>query len=180
MNMNTTKVCTKCNIEKPISEFYKDAGLTDKHRNDCKACNKEKVKKWSLRNPEKKALGRSKWKKDNPKKYTGAQRKYHKKYMKTAAYKLTTRTTNLKRYWPECTGKEALLKYNELFSYQEGCCAICSRHQSELKQALAVDHEHETGQTRGLLCINCNFIVGHAKENIGILNAVIDYLSKYK
>jgi len=51
--------------------------------------------------------------------------------------------------------------YNYLFNEQQGCCAICGKHQSELKKALGVDHNHITGQVRGLLCGICNRGLGN-------------------
>ncbi len=46
--------------------------------------------------------------------------------------------------------------YNEILYNQNGCCAICDAHHTEFKKALAVDHCHETGRIRGLLCNGCN------------------------
>jgi hypothetical protein len=36
--------------------------------------------------------------------------------------------------------------YNKMFNAQEGKCAICQKHQNELKKTLCVDHDHKTGQ----------------------------------
>lgn len=66
--------------------------------------------------------------------------------------------------------------YNKLFIEQNGCCKICKRPQTEFKKKLAVDHCHITGKTRGLLCNNCNTILGHAKDNIKTLQNAIKYL----
>ena len=44
---------------------------------------------------------------------------------------------------------------------------------------LFVDHEHSTGVVRGLLCTNCNTMLGHAKDNPDTLRAGIDYLAKH-
>ena len=51
--------------------------------------------------------------------------------------------------------------YNVMFKGQEGCCAICGRHQREFKKRLHVDHNHTTGQVRALLCAKCNTGLGH-------------------
>jgi hypothetical protein len=72
----------------------------------------------------------------------------------------------------------SLKQYNELFDLQQGCCAICGAHQTKLSKALAVDHDHETGEIRGLLCSGCNFILGHAKDDIGVLANAIKYLEE--
>jgi len=48
-----------------------------------------------------------------------------------------------------------------LFKQQKGRCAICGKHQNEFKRRLNLDHNHTTGQIRGLLCYYCNkFRVG--------------------
>ena len=68
--------------------------------------------------------------------------------------------------------------YNAMFTEQQGCCAICNAHQSSLKRSLAVDHCHETGKVRGLLCTNCNVGLGNFKDSLTNLNTAIAYLSK--
>lgn len=70
--------------------------------------------------------------------------------------------------------------YNELFKQQEGRCAICNIHQSELTRILSVDHNHETGEIRGLLCGKCNVGLGHYNDNIKLLKKAIDYLKLSK
>lgn len=46
--------------------------------------------------------------------------------------------------------------YNGLFEKQDGRCKVCRIHQSELSRRLCVDHDHKTGEVRGLLCNKCN------------------------
>jgi hypothetical protein len=60
---------------------------------------------------------------------------------------------------------------------QNYSCKICKTHESNLKRKLFVDHCHETGKVRGLLCQSCNTMIGNAKDNILVLQAGIDYLS---
>lgn len=50
-------------------------------------------------------------------------------------------------------------------------CQICKR-QCEL----VVDHCHNTGRRRGLLCNACNHLLGNAKDDIAVLEAAIQYL----
>ncbi len=71
----------------------------------------------------------------------------------------------------------ALTDYNAMFTKQNGCCAICTIHQSELKKALAVDHCHLTGEIRGLLCKGCNRGIGYFNDSADKLYAAISYLS---
>lgn len=53
-----------------------------------------------------------------------------------------------------------LAVYDRMYQIQQGRCAICKMHQSELKRVFDVDHSHVTGIVRGLLCHGCNMKVG--------------------
>lgn len=70
--------------------------------------------------------------------------------------------------------------YDRIFDKQKGCCAICRMHQTELPRALGVDHNHETGKIRGLLCSYCNRGLGYFKESRGCLIKAIQYITKYR
>lgn len=72
--------------------------------------------------------------------------------------------------------------YNRMLSEQGGTCAICKRlptMKHRLAKSLHVDHDHETGSIRGLLCNNCNHLVGNCREKIEVLEAAIEYLRRY-
>lgn len=71
-------------------------------------------------------------------------------------------------------------QYDELFVKQKGKCKICGRHQLTLKARLAVDHNHETGKVRSLLCTNCNSAIGLVSEDITVLKKMIKYIKIYK
>lgn len=66
--------------------------------------------------------------------------------------------------------------YNRMFAEQEGCCAICHKHQSDFDKALAIDHDHKTGEVRGLLCMHCNTALGKFNDNTELLHSAIKYL----
>jgi hypothetical protein len=68
--------------------------------------------------------------------------------------------------------------YNNIFEAQKGRCNICFKHASEFNRSLAVDHCHLSGKIRGLLCMNCNHLLGKAKDSIDILNNAIQYLKE--
>lgn len=53
-----------------------------------------------------------------------------------------------------------LEEYQQMFESQDGNCAVCGKNQSNFKRMLAVDHDHSTGEVRGLLCLSCNSVVG--------------------
>lgn len=66
--------------------------------------------------------------------------------------------------------------YNAMFSYQRGCCAICGVHQNEQVGRLCVDHDHSTGEVRGLLCGHCNKGLGHYRDDPELLEIAAEYL----
>lgn len=77
--------------------------------------------------------------------------------------------------------KITLEEYNTLLKKQNGVCAICGNPEyvtmaDGKPRNLAVDHNHETGKIRGLLCTNCNKGLGHFKDNIEKLKIAINYL----
>jgi hypothetical protein len=61
---------------------------------------------------------------------------------------------------------------------QSPFCHIC-RMQFTDEVTCCVDHNHETGELRGLLCISCNAAIGMFKENIQFLKNAIEYLRRY-
>ena len=72
-----------------------------------------------------------------------------------------------------------LEEYNAKSAAQNQCCAICSTPQTELDQALSVDHDHTTGKLRGLLCNECNFGLGKFKDNLAYIKNAVTYLEQH-
>lgn len=70
--------------------------------------------------------------------------------------------------------------YEKMAELQSYCCEMCGIHASNFKKRLNIDHNHKTGQIRGLLCVTCNLGLGAFKESPELLYAAIVYLEKYK
>lgn len=66
-----------------------------------------------------------------------------------------------------------LMQYNKMFEDQSGRCAICV---DEVKK-LYVDHNHWTGKVRGLLCMNCNCLVGQYERKPDIAENLEAYVA---
>lgn len=71
--------------------------------------------------------------------------------------------------------------YDELLDKQNGVCAIClkpesKKHQSGKIANLSVDHAHDTGKVRGLLCSKCNFAIGQLDDNPYLCEKAMIYL----
>jgi ribosomal protein S17E len=71
-------------------------------------------------------------------------------------------------------------QYNTMLACQNNLCAICGKDQSQYNQRFAVDHDHNTGKIRKLLCHRCNTGIGMLDENVSILQSAINYLNSNK
>lgn len=72
----------------------------------------------------------------------------------------------------------SLEDWDHMFEVQGGRCAICKTHQADLEKSLCVDHDHDTGEVRGLLCHTCNRALGLLKDRKDILLAAVEYLDE--
>ena len=65
---------------------------------------------------------------------------------------------------------------------QDGLCAICNEPETMTyrgkRKVLSIDHDHETGKVRGLLCAACNFAIGKFRDDPALLRAAADYLER--
>ena len=73
--------------------------------------------------------------------------------------------------------------FASMYVFQNGKCAICNNPETTMLHGktrdLSVDHCHDTGKIRGLLCNACNHILGEAKDNVKTLLAAAAYLEKH-
>ena len=147
-----TKQCSKCNEVKPLAEFYKDKSKNDGYRTECKSCKKMYAR--GFRKTEEYKV----WKRENSKAY------YHNIYKHDDAYKIREKRRRVKRDYG--------ITLEEYSKHLDSPCDICGG------EAKHLDHCHITGKVRGLLCIDCNTILGYSKDNINILKRAIRYLQK--
>jgi hypothetical protein len=73
-----------------------------------------------------------------------------------------------------------LEEYASLLKAQGGRCAVCQtdRPSTRWQTIFCVDHDHESGDVRGLLCVACNLVLGHVRDDPNILRAMIAYLEQ--
>lgn len=98
------------------------------------------------------------WRRLNPKTYTEEEKAQKRRQALKRLYNITAE------------------EYKERFNQQSGCCAICTKHYEDQPKAMAVDHCHETGKVRGLLCSNCNRAIGLLQDNPDLLREAANYL----
>lgn len=63
---------------------------------------------------------------------------------------------------------------------QQGLCAVCCRWMFDKPKDCHVDHRHDNGAVRELLCANCNRAIGHGMEDPEILRAAADYIERHR
>ena len=162
---------------------------------DAKAYQKEYQKLYRLEHPELFRIASQKWRKKYPNKVKEYNEKYRKENVeKRKEYYLRTRDKRIeytKRYSREHrkelnlrNRKRVLKKYYGLsvedyqvkFDNQKGLCAICGN--SQIKN-LVVDHNHQTGKVRGLLCRSCNLALGNLKESLKSAEGLVKYINSH-
>jgi hypothetical protein len=94
--------------------------------------------------------------------------------------------SGIRSYCKECNRNYDLRRrYNvniqlvdNMLKEQNGMFAICKK-KFENRKETHLDHNHDTGKTRQLLCRNCNHLIGNCDENITTLISSIEYLKKW-
>jgi len=165
----STKVCSVCKEVKEVSEYNKDIHRTDKLCNKCRHCCKVAHKKY--RETNRSALQKSKadYYLDNKDKCLSKQRAY----MRESVNKYKWKVANIKRLYGLSEDS-----YRDLIESQRNCCGICGKFftMEGQKDSPNIDHNHSTGEVRGLLCSNCNVMLGYAQDSSEILMRGATYL----
>lgn len=69
-------------------------------------------------------------------------------------------------------------EYDAMVAEQDGKCAICGGTETYEHKSLCVDHDHRTGEVRGLLCSRCNKALGAFFDSQALLNSAANYLER--
>ena|ERR1035441_6471333 len=149
------KLCSKCKIEKSTNAFYAER-KSGRLGSRCKECTKKAVAEWEANHPGERKRNYEQIRQYNRDHYNRDYRDAHP----PDSFQRRLRKHGL-------THDE----YINLVNQQNGLCAICD-------DALAtdIDHDHETGVVRGLLCNNCNRGLGCFRDNLIFLQSAIEYL----
>jgi hypothetical protein len=151
---------TRSEINRDIEEQQKDCSVCGNRKPfDCFYNYKNKSDGKSYRCKDCDDLARKKWKEDN-----------------LVSSKLSMRKNNLKSKYGI-----SLDAYNYLLRHQGYRCAICETTENNVigersHWNFAVDHNHDTGKVRGLLCNQCNRAIGMLKDDATLLRKAADYL----
>lgn len=158
------KLCTKCKIEKNLDNFSKDKHTKCGYTHQCKQCRNERTVKYYKDNP------------DKAKDKNERQRKNRKDFYSSQEGIKSSRRSHLKRRF-----NMTIDQYDEMAEKQNHKCAICNESEVYSRNKfLCVDHDHKTGERRGLLCNKCNRGLGLFKDDQETLIKAIQYLENFK
>lgn len=152
--------CTACGEQRPPSAFRPDARKNNGLRSVCRACDR--------------AAARYRYAET-----AASKRDYHRerRLINPAGYRARDRRANLARLG--ATERE----YEHLYGMQDGVCVGCQQPEVATRAGrhlrLAVDHDHDTGTIRGLLCGNCNKALGLVGEDHGRLRRLANYIEYF-
>lgn len=99
-------------------------------------------------------------------------KKHRKKFLRlNKAYYLRTKAKKYIRFLKNRYNM-TIEDYNKMLEKQNGLCAICRE-----KKKLSVDHDHNTGKIRGLICTKCNtLMVPFVEHHLDLLDIIKTYL----
>lgn len=159
------KKCSKCNQKKRLECFSFQNKLSNLYMSSCKECQSKERKH---RRQTQSLIVR---KKDKEVYYRNRDKKikYAREYRRNN--KAKTRNINLKSKYGITQEWYDSQKHN-----QNNKCAVCFQHEKDLKRILCVDHCHNTGKVRGLLCDTCNKFLGFYEK---LQEKCKDYLKNY-
>jgi len=121
------------------------------------------------------------WQRDHPAEHSAYVNAYQTKRRKTDPEYAAHVRRQAQKWRLKAKYGLAIEDYDALLEAQGGVCAICHRPETMIIKGtvclLAVDHDAGTGRIRGLLCVNCNMLIGGARHDPAILRAAIAYLA---
>ena len=177
------KTCSKCKVEKPLTDFNNLQASGDGKGSYCQPCAKEASRKWYIENPDEVREYSKKYRAENADKVRESNKKY---YIKNAD---KIRASSLKYYFENADkfrdyslrkkygiGHE---EYLELLEKQGGKCKVCGSTETDKNNKhFSVDHCHDTKKVRGLLCNKCNRGIGLLKDNPDLLRTAAKYIEE--
>lgn len=175
-----TKICSKCKEEKSLSAYHKDSYAKDGKSPCCKNCHS--LRKYGRPHNE----IRSKYKSIEFEDGTKLCTKCNLAKPKDDFYFVTHKNC----YKSYCKICENNVRFKRIYNLSDkefddvmlrkenNKCEICGNENANGKQ-LHLDHNHDTGKVRGVLCTNCNLSIGLLKEDIDKLEKIIYYLKRY-
>jgi len=142
------KKCYRCKIDKPFDAFSKNVNRKSGATTYCKLCSTIISREYRQHNPE-----------------------------KMREYESRPEVVRRKQDWHLRRKYGISIElFDKLFEIQGRCCGICHTTSSGGTGGWHTDHDHSTGKIRGILCAQCNLLIGMARENPELLVLIAHYL----
>lgn len=187
-----SRACTKCHLVKPLDEFSRAPRGKYGRKASCKACDAARHAAQHAPKPVDEEARRARYTghrngqklcpkcgaaKDRSEFHKARDGKYGPRlqtYCKPCLYVEKRRSALIRTYGV------SVGEYDAMLAAQGGVCAICKRSERAERDGklllMPVDHDHRTGQVRGILCHACNRVIGLLGDDPGRIRAVIRYL----
>ena len=154
----THRKCSRCGETRELEDFKPDKKMYLGRSSTCKSCCVQYSKSW--RETER---GKAKMKAWSAKRRKDTNPRWYE----------ADRNRSLRRHHGI-----TIIEYSRIYESQGRLCGICKSPKG--KRELAVDHDHATGQIRGLLCGLCNKGLGQFRDDIGFLMQAALYLVNFR
>lgn len=188
----TLKICIRCNEEKPLIDFNNDKTRIDGKQSYCRKCINAAQRK-SYYKSEKRINRAKRVASERAEKLTRPEKKctsceevkwldefyndsHHIDGKNSACKSCINKRNGLnRRKYTISQYGITIEEYDEFFNRQQGRCALphCRK-----EGRLCIDHDHETGVVRGLLCVPCNSSLGALGDTKESIKGVLSYLTR--
>jgi hypothetical protein len=145
------KKCSRCQAEKPFDQFNRNRRHKDGRDNYCKECRSAYMKQ--------------------PRQQERMRDYYRVKVAGTEQRQEVVRRGHFRRRYGI-----TIEQYDQLLEAQGGGCALCGVKENPDGRRLCVDHDHETGAIRGLLCRLCNTALHKFETRSASAERLVEYL----
>jgi len=183
------KKCGKCSRFRELDKFSKSNSSKDGLRSECYECEQVRLKEWRESNKyappipvtEKKCICCKEVRGRKEYVFSKSSRDHLTSVCRQCAtnnhgqwYRKTTKLAHRNSYLSRMYGLN-LEEFNRRLEIQKGLCMICKL---DMSPRACVDHSHETGQVRDLLCNKCNSMLG-ALDSPEFLTRAIAYIIRH-
>jgi hypothetical protein len=171
--------CPQCGETKPLDAFA--PALVRRGYGECRVCKNARNREYESRNRDKVAIRVRAWNERNRDKVRArglaSYYRHHDERKAQARASYERPEAKLAKHSAHVARRFGLsgIEYDAMLCTQGGGCAICRRPPKGSRR-LAVDHDHETGRIRGLLCTLCNTALGRLGDTAASIESVLSYV----
>lgn len=174
------QTCPHCKESKILEDFCPSS--RGKAGSWCRVCLNESRKAWAKRNPDKVRAHKREAAKRNPERTQELRRLRYERRKEAEQARMRAYYQEQRTYWrAQARFKKFGLtasEFDAMVERQGGVCCLCGSPPGA--RALAVDHDHETGKIRDLLCSTCNVGLGAFFDDPDLLESAAAYIRKHQ